>query len=267
MLKQHPSSTLAALFRERLNKAETCVGTFAKTCDPMVVEAIVAGGLDFVILDMEHGPVGYETMHALILAAEAHGRPAVVRVPDNSETAIGHALDLGAAGVQVLQVNNREEARRLVRSAKFSPQGMRGACRFVRAAAYSMMDGQAYFRSANEALVVIHVEGKEGLNNLHAIVTEPGIDVVFLGPYDLSQSMGVPGQIEHEQVQQAMRDAVQQCRRHQVAVGTFVEDAASAQRWRDAGVCYLAYGVDVGLIANTCSSIKQAVCPNTPKVR
>ena len=110
--------------------------------------------------------------------------------------------------------------------------------------------------SANQdSLVVVHIEGVAGVNNLSEILKVDGLDVIFLGPYDLSQSCGVPGQIDHPKVIAKMQDAVKLARRKDTAVGTFVETVAGARKWMDLGVQYISYSVDVGIFFEACKSI------------
>lgn len=154
-------------------------------------------------------------------------------------------------------MNDEEGAREVVRRVKFAPLGMRGVCRFVRAARYSSMDRFAYFREANETLVVVQLEGVRGLSNLENIVKVEGIDVVFVGPYDLSQSLGVPGEIEHPEVEKKMKEIARKSLQRNIAVGTFVDTLENAMKWREAGVRYIAYSVDVGIFQDACRDLVQ----------
>ncbi len=241
-------------FREALAVGPV-FGPFSKTCDPALVEVMGHAGFDFVILDQEHGPVGTETLGNLVRAAHCVGLLPIVRVPDLREEAIAKALDAGAAGVQVPQVASPEQVRQVLRAARFAPQGQRGVCRFVRAADYSALPREQYFQQANDALVVIQLEGKEALGNLEAILSVGGFDIVFIGPYDLSQSLGLTGQIEHPSVVQSMRQVVERCQEKGVIVGTFVESAEAAKRWIGAGVRYVSYSVDVGIFYQAAKTI------------
>lgn len=257
---------LARRLRARL-AAGFALGPFCKTRDPAFIEVIGRAGFDFAIIDLEHGPNSVETAQDLIRAAELAGVAPVVRVKEDSTSIIGEVLDIGAAGVQVPQVNDAERAREIVRAAKFAPQGQRGMCRFVRAAGYSSQDRFQYFKEANETLVIVHIEGEAGLKGLAGVLGVPGIDVVFIGPYDLSQSMGVPGQVEHEKVTSAMRSITAECARKGVAVGTFVESAEGARKWRSLGVSYLSYSVDVGLFYDKCREVVGALAAGGPESR
>lgn len=235
-----------------------CVGIFMKTGDPAFVETAGYAGLDFAILDMEHGPVSYETMQNNIRAAQAAGIFPIVRVEALSDIAIAKALDIGAMGVQVPQVSTREEAERAVRFAKYHPLGERGVCRFVRAARYSALPGKDYFKLANQTLVIIQLEGAEAIRNLDAILAVRGVDIVFIGPYDLSQSLGVPGETSHPKVVAAMRDIVKRAAARKVVTGTFTDSPETMRMWMQAGVKYISYSTDVGIFQEACKALALA---------
>ena len=206
---------------ENLKNKKSSIGPFSKSSDPSIIECIGLAGFDFVIIDLEHGPNSIETAQNLIRAAIIHNLTPIIRVGENKESIISKALDIGAQGVQVPQINSKEDAQQVVDSAKFSPLGRRGVCRYVRAADYSSKDKNEYFiDSNNKTLVIIHIEGEEGLENLDHILKIDGVDIIFIGPYDLSQSMGVSGETNHPKVLNAMKmvveksDTLQQGSRH-----------------------------------------------------
>lgn len=239
----------AVSLRERLESGGVSIGPFAKLTDPAVVEILAIAGFDHIIIDREHGPVSLERAQDLIRAAELRGMAPVVRVPRNEESEILRALDLGAEAVHIPQIGDAEAARRAVEACRFHPEGGRGVCRFVRAADYSAKPRSEHFAESNRrALPILHIEGVEGIANLPAILDAMGSGVVFLGPYDLSQSCGVPGETNHPTVVARMREAASLARERGAVLGTFVEDAAGARRWADAGVRYLCYSVDVGIL-------------------
>lgn len=211
-----------AKFKEKINRS-LVYGLFSKTNDPGMIECMGYAGFDFIILDLEHGPNSVETLQNLIRAAQVSDIFPIVRVKEDSESIIGEVLDIGAAGIQVPQITNKKDAERVVKAAKFAPEGMRGVCRFVRAAKYSSMDRYEYFRMANEALVLIQLEGEDAINNLDEILEVKGIDIVFIGPYDLSQSLGIPGKINHPAVYEAMERIIEKCKGKGIHVGTFTD--------------------------------------------
>ncbi len=235
--------------RARIRDGETVFGPFMKLASPQIVEIAGRAGFDFVIIDMEHGPLGADDVENLVRAAEGAGIAAVVRVYDNSPALIARALDVGAQGVLVPHVSSAREAQLLAKAARFAPEGERGVCRFVRAAEFSAKDRWTYFREANErTLVVAMIEGMEGIASLDEILGVPGLDVVFVGPYDLSQAMGLTGQVSDPRVASEMQRVVDRARSRGVAVGTFVDDVEGARRWEALGVQFVSYSVDVGII-------------------
>jgi 4-hydroxy-2-oxoheptanedioate aldolase len=235
------------------------IGIFMKTKDPAFVEAAGWAGLDFVILDMEHGPVGFETLENLIRAAECSGISAIVRLPDFREELVGQVLDLGAKGAQVPKIQTADEARKVVVASRFGIGGERGVCRFVRAAKYSRMPREEYLRTTAHGRIIIHLEGVEAINNLDEIAAVEGIDVLFIGPYDLSNSLGIPGQVDHPSVIDLMSEAVQRAKSFGKTVGTFADTPEALKRWADAGVGYIAYSTDVGLFSDTCADLARMV--------
>lgn len=239
------------ILQRKLVAGETVFGPFCKMQDPAIVEIAALSNFDFVIIDMEHGPYGIESTQNMIRAAEARGITPVVRVTENSETLILRTLDIGAKCIQVPQICTKEDADKLVKATKFYPKGERGMCRYVRAAEYTNITSADHFGSANDSITtIIHIEGMEGIENLTEIVQVDGIDVIFLGPYDLSQSCGVPGEVDHPKVVNAMKEAVETAKKYGKAVGTFTESPEKAKMWSDIGVQYVSYAVDVGLVMN-----------------
>lgn len=256
-------SRAVAGLRRRLREGHVVVGPFMKFGDAAAAEIMGLAGFDYVIIDLEHGPLSVETAQGLVRAARLAGAAPVIRVAANAGPDILRALDIGAEGVQVPHVDSAEAAEQAVRYARYHPEGERGVCRYVRAAGYSSEDRFRYFARANEeTCVVLHIEGREGVERLEEILTVPGVDVVFLGPYDLSQSLGVPGQVRHPAVIERMQEAVRRARAAGVAVGTFADDVTVAREWVMLGVQYISYSVDVGILYEACrraaSEIKES---------
>ncbi len=242
--------------RKALHEGKIIFGPFLKITDPAVVEIMGFAGFDFVIIDEEHGPISMESAQNMIRAAESVNITPVIRVGSNDEALILQALDIGALGIEIPQINSRYDAERAVKSVKYSPQGERGVCRYVRAANYSSMDKFKYFKYANEETIIIaHIEGVEGINNLNEILLVPGIDVIFIGPYDLSQSLGIPGEVNHSLVIEKMKEVVLKCKQNKIAVGTFADDVETAKSWISLGVQYMSFSVDVGILYEASKNI------------
>ena len=241
--------------KARLSNDGPVYGVFAKTNDPFFIEILGKAGFDFVILDCEHGPNSPRDVYPLVLASRASGLLPVVRVGALSETDIARVLDLGVAGVQAPQVNTAAQADRLAQWSRFAPRGTRGVCRFVSAADFSLRTRAEYFEDANEITVIGMVEGLTGIRNLDEILEVDGIDVLFIGPYDLSQALGLTGDIENPRVTEQIEIVIAKCKARNRVVGTFVDSLATAKRYKDLGVKFLAYSVDVGIFGDACRKI------------
>lgn len=232
-------------FKEKLHKG--VVGCFSKTEDPAIIEAMGYAGADFVIIDLEHGPNTIRSAQNLIRAAQVSGVFPIIRVKEETKDVMAEALDIGAGGIQVPQITSRADAEDVIRRTRFSPVGERGVCRFVRAANYSSKDRFQYFQDANQAVLVLQIEGQEGIDALPEILEVEGIDVIFIGPYDLSQSLGVVGQIDHPLVEEKMLEIVALCKQKNILVGTFTDTIENARKWKNLGVNYIAHSVDMGI--------------------
>lgn len=236
-------------FAERMKQGKEAVGTFCQVAAPAVVEMAGYAGFDFVIIDLEHGPFGIETAEAMVRAAEVAGTVPVVRVRENNASQIGQALDIGAKGVVVPQIASGEDARRAVQAARYHPRGARGACPLVRSAQYTKLAWGPYAARANEdTTVMLLIEGAEGIAKLPEILAVEGIDVLFIGPFDLSQSVGVPGEMDHPLVMAKADEVIAAAKAKGVEVATFCTDIDKVAGWRARGVRCIAFSADIKLI-------------------
>jgi len=239
-------------------EGKTALGTFVLCNAPDLVEVIGITGFDFVIIDNEHGPMGQESSQHLIRAAELRGITPIVRIPNSMESTILHTLDVGAHGIQVPQVNDPETAKDIISRSKYYPLGRRGVA-FPRSADYGQTDISKYFDSANnETMVVVHCENQACLENLDAICQIPGIDVIFLGPYDMSQSMGITGQVTHPRIQEAAEKVVATSKKHGKVAGIFAGSGAIAKERAAQGFQYIALSMDTVLFAAKCKQEVEA---------
>jgi 4-hydroxy-2-oxoheptanedioate aldolase len=243
--------------RYRLRDVSPVLATFSILPRVEVVEAIALGGFDAVILDLEHGPYGVESLPPLILAARAHAMFPIVRVQRCEPALIGSALDAGAAGVLVPGIGTPDEARIAVNAARFAPQGNRGAHPRVRAASFS--GRSAWFAEANEeAAIMLMIEGREGAANAEAIMETPNLDGVFIGPVDLSHSLGVPGQIDHPRVVEKVDGLIAKAQQLSLATAIFTPSPAGAKKWIEKGVKLVALGVDTDFLMSAVRSATAA---------
>ncbi len=234
---------------QQLKEGGTVYGSFVSLGSADSTEIMALAGFDFLVIDTEHGPWSVETALDLVRACDARGVPSVVRVPDSADATILKSLDIGPAGLQVPQVGTQESAEGIVRAAHYYPKGHRGLA-MPRAANYGAMAVDEYFaRTAEELLIVVQCESSEGLEALDAVAGVPEIDVIFLGPFDLSHSLGIPGQVEHPKIQEAERRIVEACEKNGKAAGIFVGSGEAAYRRSEEGFRYITVSMDSLLLA------------------
>ncbi len=239
-----PNPIRAALAEDR-----PVLGTFAWSRSAAMVEAVGQLGFDYVVIDNEHSAISVEHTEHLIRAAETAGVVPIVRIAELSRAVITRALDSGAGGVIVPQIHSAQYARYAVEAAKYHPLGRRGMAQ-ARAAGFGMTLGQEYYEMANqETLLIIQVETREAVEHLPSILAVPGVDAILIGPMDLSQSLGYPGQMDLPAVQSVTERVIQQAREAQVPVGIYVPDAEKAKVWRDKGARLLLMSTDLHLMA------------------
>ncbi|MFC1538888.1 HpcH/HpaI aldolase/citrate lyase family protein [Candidatus Latescibacterota bacterium] len=244
-------------FKELLSEKETVFGIFAKTNDPFYIKVIGKSGFDFVILDNEHGPNSERETYPLIMAAQLAGMHPIVRVGKISDITIQKTLDLGVSGIQIPQIQSREDAENVRKFTKFHPKGKRGVCRFVAAADGGLMNGDEYALAQNEVAVIIHIEGIEGIQHFDEISEVEDIDVIFIGPYDMSQSLGIPGQVNNPILTKEIEKLVEKCRQKKKHVGIYADNVETAKRYKDLGVKYIGVSVDLNIFGRACSKLAE----------
>lgn len=246
--------------RRRIARNETMYGVFVDAPTISHVETLAVAGFDFVILDQEHGHINAESLVHLVSACDHFGIASLVRIPTLASWLIGPALDCGSSGVQVPFVSTADEAEAAVAAARFAPDGERGVHVFLRGGQYGALGAEGFFRACNEnQAVVLQVEGQRGVDNLDAIAAVPGYDSIFIGPYDLSQSLGVTGQTGHPKVVEVIEKAVALCQEHGKVVGTFVNTPEDAAKWAERGVGMVSVSCDTNIFYRACTDLRQAI--------
>ena len=193
------------LTKRKLAAGETVYGTLLTVMSPELVEMLGIAGLDFIIMEGEHGPWDESQILNIVRACELVGVTPTIRLSNLEPDRICRLLDMGVQGIHCSHVGSREEAIELVRVVKLYPLGERGFGRFSRANFYGVLDEEEAVKAANaESLVVAQIEDRHGIEHIDEILQVPGIDVVSVGPSDLSQSYGLPGQYDHPTVRNAL---------------------------------------------------------------
>ena len=237
--------------RELLESGKTVTGVLVFTGSPMVVEMTAAAGADFVIVDMEHSALDLDRAAHLIRAADAAGITPFVRVPEADAALVKKLMNLGAAGI-VLPHANRENCAALIKAMHYAPEGERGACQIVRAAGYTRGEWDAYARRANrEMMAIALIEEQSSIADFEALAAMPGLDAFFVGPTDLSISLGVPGATFDDPKMSAALDAVVAiARRHGKYAMTLIGnklDVDYGRRIAKRGVQIIVLGTDADL--------------------
>lgn len=209
--------------------------------------ALACAGFDFLILDAEHGGWDFATLEAAIAACEAEHVSALVRAPGADAFFIQRALDLGADGVLVPQVPDADTARRAVAMAHYPPQGTRGYNPFTRGGRFGAAPQPKL--APGYPLTGVLVETPEAEAHLEAMLALPDLDLVYLGIYDYSVALGIPGQVDDPRVQRFIADATHRARGAGKAVGTTAMNAAQGERLTNLGVNVLLYGTDTWLLS------------------
>lgn len=234
-------------FRKKCIGFNRAIGTFCAIPHPVAVEVIATAGFDFLCIDWEHSQIGRERIEDLVRAADVHGTPAMVRVPGHAPEWIAAALDAGAAGVLVPRISTAPQAKAAVSATRYPPLGERGVGP-GRASGYGYRIPD-YLASANESLVLaIQIETAEGLANIDEIVAVEGVDVVFVGPGDLSVSIGAFGPGGTEKLESAIRQIAAASRAVGRVCGIFRPTADDIGKWSADGITFYLLGSDTMLL-------------------
>lgn len=216
-------------------------------CLPKVVECVGwLGGYDAVWLDQEHCGLSMEQIETATCAARSVGLDTFVRLTATDYATVMRPLEAGAGGIMAAQVRSAQEAEQIVRWAKFHPRGIRGINSTGVDARYGTLALSEYIQRANaETFIALQIENADGLAEVEAIAAVPDVDVLFIGPADLSQALGIPGEWHHPRLWQAIERVAQAARKHKVHWAILPADAALARRCVELGCRMLSLGIDV----------------------
>lgn len=247
------------LTKEKILAGETAYGVFINIPSPAIVEIAGHLGFDFALIDAEHGPMGLETCEQMIRAADVVNTTPLVRVAMNIQQNILRYLDMGALGVQLPLLNNKADVENVVRSVRYRPVGRRGLAG-VRANNWGMWGPMAeYVEEANrQNLVIVQIETLEAVENLKEILTVPGIDIVFIGPSDLSAAMNYTGQQNHPEVQKMIAKLVEEIHAAGKATGTIAYDADTLKLRKEQGFKFIVYNAVTMMVKSGREYLKMA---------
>jgi 2-keto-3-deoxy-L-rhamnonate aldolase RhmA len=238
----------AGRLRRRIAAGEATVGTFLGTASPVVAEVCAAAGADWLLLDLEHGSGGEEQVRSVVPATGGYGVPTVVRVESAARIRIGRVLDLGAAGVMLPRLDTAVEVEEAVRHLRYPPDGDRGVATYNRACRFGLDPG-ALDRAADEILGVAQIESARAVEEVDKIAAIDGVDVLFVGPRDLSHDLGVPGNLTAPVYLAALDRVRAAAGQHGKACGLLVADGGAAAARRVEGWTFIAVSSDSVLLA------------------
>jgi 2-dehydro-3-deoxyglucarate aldolase/4-hydroxy-2-oxoheptanedioate aldolase len=248
----------ANLVKQKLQVGQRSIGTFVfEFATPGIARIAAEAGAEFVVFDMEHTGWSVETVKMLIATSRAAKIMPFVRVPATEYHFIARALDMGAMGVMAPMVESAEQARRLVASAKYPPAGRRGAAFTIAHDDYSGGSIVEKIESANrESLILAQIETAQGLEHVEEIAAVPGIDVLWIGQFDLSISLGIAGQFAHPRMDDATSRVLAACQKHNKSAGLMAPDVAGAKALFDQGFRMIAYSGDLWIYQ---TGLRQAI--------
>lgn len=246
---------MSQTLKARLRAGEILYGTLLTFGATEVADIVAGAGFDWIFVDAEHGAL--DPRDVLMILQTVGGRtPCLVRVPTLDEAWIKRALDAGAEGVIIPQVSTAEQAERAVRFAHFAPRGTRGLGT-SRANRYGSSMAGVLDRARGQTIVVVQAETGEAIRNIEAIARVPDLDAVFVGPFDLSASLGRPGEVDHPEVKQAIGRVSEACRGAGVRTGIFALGAVGLKGRPAEGFTLLAAGVDSRILGGALESLAQ----------
>ena len=235
--------------RSKLMNGGTAVGQMAfEFFTPGLCQIMANAGAEFVILDTEHSGVGIETIKSQVAYARGTSIAPMVRVTGTHYHLIAPMLDAGVMGVMVPMVETADQAKKIAQWCRYRPRGVRGLAFGMPHDDYKSADPVATMKAANQrTLVIALIETKAGIENVDAIMATPGIDVGWMGHYDLTNSMGIDAQFDHPRYKAAVKKLVKACKRNDKAAGFLCGDVKSGRRYLDWGFRMLCYGTDIAV--------------------
>ncbi len=245
--------------RQRLRGGETLLGCFLNLGSSLTAEMVGKAGFDFVVIDIEHGSgVEGDVLHQL-QALEHTGARSVIRVESHARQRSHRVLDLGAHGIMFPRVNSADEAKACVAALRYPPDGVRGVAAMNRACEFGVAF-RSYVESSKDALLgVLQIETVDAVRNVEEIAAVDGADVLFIGPLDLSMSLGILGRFDHPDFDDALRRTAAAARQYGKSTGVLMPGPEHFDRFYDLGFRFLACGSDGAMVNTAARSLAQTL--------
>ncbi|RAJ91080.1 4-hydroxy-2-oxoheptanedioate aldolase [Larkinella arboricola] len=236
--------------KKRLKAGETLNGCWLNLGSSLTAEIVGHSGFDWVLIDLEHGAGSEKDVLYQLQALESTGAGAIVRVESSESQRIHRVLDMGAEGIMCPKVLNPEGAQKVVNGLHYPPHGSRGVAKMVRATGFAQNFPQYYAEARETILGVVQIETVEVLNHLDEVAAIDGVDVLFIGPADLSMELGIFGQFDHPRFKEALRETVNAAEKAGKATGILFFNPDDYQRYHDLGIRLIACGADGTFVAD-----------------
>lgn len=235
--------------KQRLLNGETLNGCWLNLGSAVTAEIVGLSGFDWVLIDLEHGAGSESTTLSQIQALEHTSAGVIVRAESTEPQRIHRVLDMGAEGVMCPKVRNADEALKVVKGLHYPPFGNRGVAKMVRATQFGLNFNDYYAKSREQILGIVQIETTEVLNHLDEVAAIDGVDVLFIGPADLSMELGIFGQFEHPLFVEVLTNIVGAAKRAGKAAGILFFNPDDYQRYHNLGIRFLACGADATFVA------------------
>ena len=241
-------------FKAGLRSGRRQIGLWASLASPISTEVIAGSGFDWLLLDMEHSPNDLRDIYSQLQVMAEGTASAVIRMPSDEPTMIKRILDTGAQSLMIPNVEDPDQARRVVASTRYAPRGMRGFSQAPRAARFGRV-ADYHTKCEAEICVIVQLESTQALDNLEAIAAVEGVDGIFIGPGDLSTSFGYLGQQNHPEVARQIEEVIRRICRTGKPAGILTSNEELAHRYVVAGTTYTAVGSDIGVLARASEAL------------
>lgn len=246
--------------KQKLKNKELALGTWVTIAHPDVVEVLSTLPLDWMVFDLEHAPIDISTLEVLLMGIRNPDIAAITRVPWNDMVFIKRVLDVGSTGIMVPWVNSRSEAENVVKYARYPPAGIRGVGP-RRCILYGARDFLNYYRNfeAEELVISVQIETEEAIKNVEDIAATDGIDILFVGPMDLTVNLGIPMQYDHPKYLEAIQKVVRACQKYDKVPGIYAFDADFAKKHISMGFRFVSLMSDTSILRSSLYKIVKEV--------
>jgi 4-hydroxy-2-oxoheptanedioate aldolase len=241
--------------KEKIAEGKTVFGSWAMIPSPMVANVMAESGIDFLIADLEHGPISLETLENMIYATEAGGSTLIARLPNSTDEEILKVLEVGTQSIMMSHVKNLETASRFGRATQYPPSGSRGLSPFTRNHKYSDDQIAQKMIEANANIFTgVLVEGAEGLDALEEISNLDNLDIIYFGIYDLASSMGIPGELDNPNLVEKLKKSIEIVKANGKVAGTVATNLQRIGFYKEIGFNFIAYKNDTSLLMQSISA-------------